>query len=152
MGGRGNLSSGWSEVWEERQSLTRAVGLWSGVPLVFLKNIQVSCSYRVVPKMLWTFPGFFYAMWSLVSVGHFQNISGHLFTWLVCRSFWWCHGLLYIMWDARGWWEYWVFKASTVSITTAFTRHQLLIDIFFSLLSMKDDIKKQNAAISKFLK
>ena len=27
VGGRGNLSSGWSEVWEERQSLTRAVGL-----------------------------------------------------------------------------------------------------------------------------
>ena len=43
--------------------------------------------------------------------------------------------------------EYLVSIASTVSIITAFTRHQLSIDIFFSLLSMKYDIKIQNAAI-----
>ena len=42
--------------------------------------------------------------------------------------------------------EYWVFKATTVSITTAFTRHQLSIDIFFSLLSIKYYIKIPNAA------
>ena len=30
---------------------------------------------------------FFYAMQSLVPVGHFRNVSGHLFTWLVCGSF-----------------------------------------------------------------
>ena len=41
------------------------------------------------------FPWIFYAMQSLVHVGHFQNISGHLFTWLVCRSFQWRHGLLF---------------------------------------------------------
>ena len=43
--------------------------------------------------------------------------------------------------------EYRVSKASTVSIITAFIRHQLSIDIFSSLLSMKYDIKIQNAAI-----
>ena len=43
--------------------------------------------------------------------------------------------------------EYRVSKASTVSIITAFTRHQLSIDIFFSLLSLKYDIKIQNAPI-----
>ena len=45
---------------------------------------------------------------------------------------------------------YRVSKASTVSIITAFTRPQLSIDIFFSLLSMKYDIEIQNAAISRF--
>ena len=48
--------------------------------------------------------------------------------------------------------EYRVSKASTVSVITAFTRHQLSIDIFFSLLSMKCDIKVQNAAIWRFLR
>ena len=43
--------------------------------------------------------------------------------------------------------EYRVSKASTVSIITASTRHQLSIDIFFSLLSMKYEIKIQNAAM-----
>ena len=43
--------------------------------------------------------------------------------------------------------EYRVSKASTVLIITAFTYHQLLIDTFFSLLSVKYDIKIQNAAI-----
>ena len=33
------------------------------------------------------FPGIFYAMRSVVPVGHFRNISGHLFTWRVCGSF-----------------------------------------------------------------
>ena len=33
------------------------------------------------------FPWIFYALRSLVPVGHFRNISGHLFTWLVCQSF-----------------------------------------------------------------
>ena len=45
---------------------------------------------------------FFYAMLSLVPVGHFRNISGHLFTSLVCGSFQWRHGLLFtdcIVWD-----------------------------------------------------
>ena len=35
-----------------------------------------------------------YAMLSVVLVGHFQNISGHLFTRLVCRSFQWSHWLI----------------------------------------------------------
>ena len=43
--------------------------------------------------------------------------------------------------------EYRVSKASTVSIITAFTRHQLSIDNFFSLLSMKYEIKLEKAAI-----
>ena len=50
------------------------------------------------------FPWIFYAMQSLVHVGHFQNISGHLFTWLVCRSFQWRHRLLFtdcIVWDDK---------------------------------------------------
>ena len=38
---------------------------------------------------------FFYAMRSLVPAWHFRNISGHLFTWLVCGSFHWRHGLLF---------------------------------------------------------
>ena len=41
-------------------------------------------------------------------------------------------------------------KAST--IITAFTRHQLSIDISFNLLYMKYDIKIQNAAIIRFLR
>ena len=43
-------------------------------------------------------------MQSLVPVGHFRNISRHLFTWLVCGSFQWHHGLLFtdcIMWDDK---------------------------------------------------
>ena len=48
--------------------------------------------------------------------------------------------------------EYRVSKASTDSIITAFTCHQLSIDIFFSLLSMKYDTKIQNAAILRFLR
>ena len=47
---------------------------------------------------------FFYAMRSLVPVGYFPNISGHLFTWLVCGSFQWRHGLLFtdcIVWDDK---------------------------------------------------
>ena len=59
-------------------------------------------AYRVVPKGLLTLLGFFYAMRSLVPVGHFRNISGHLFTWLVWGSFQWRHGLLFtdcIVWD-----------------------------------------------------
>ena len=34
-------------------------------------------------------------MRSLVPVGHFRNISGHLFIWLVCGFFLWRHGLLF---------------------------------------------------------
>ena len=58
----------------------------------------------VVPKGLLTFLGFFYAMRSLVPVGHFQNMSGHLFNWLICGSFQWRHRLLYtdcFVWDDK---------------------------------------------------
>ena len=110
-----------------------------------------------------TFLGFFYAMRSLVPVGHFRNISGHLFTWLVCGSFQWHHGILFTdctMWDGkdkqislgRRMMEYPISKTSTVSIITAFTHHKLSTDIFSSLLSMKYDIKIQNAAIWRFLR
>ena len=61
-------------------------------------------AYGVVPKGLLTFLGFVYAMWSLVPVEHFPNISEHLFTWLVCGSFQWGHGLLFtdcIVWDVK---------------------------------------------------
>ena len=34
-------------------------------------------------------------MRSLFPVGLFRNLSGHLFTWLVCGSFQWRHGLLF---------------------------------------------------------
>ena len=50
------------------------------------------------------FPWIFYAMRSLVPVGHFRNRSGHSFTRLVCRSFQWRHGLLFIdciVWDDK---------------------------------------------------
>ena len=43
-------------------------------------------------------------MRSLVSVGHFRDIFGHLCTWLVCGSFQWRHGLLFtdcIVWDDK---------------------------------------------------
>ena len=65
----------------------------------------------MLPIRLWggskgviNFPWIFYAMQSLVPVGHFRNISGHLFTWLVCGSFQWRHGLLFtdcIVWDDK---------------------------------------------------
>ena len=69
------------------------------------------------------------------------------------------HSLLYrVRWQGqsdvfkRSHWSTWmmeyrVSKTSTVSIITAFSRHQLSTDIFFSLLSMKYDIKIQNAAV-----
>ena len=59
-------------------------------------------SSGVVPKGLLAVLEFFYAMRSLVSVWNFRNISGHLFTWLVCGSFQWRYGLLLtdcIVWD-----------------------------------------------------
>ena len=43
-------------------------------------------------------------MRSLVPVGQFRKISGHLFTWLVCGSFQWRHGILLtdcIVWDDK---------------------------------------------------
>ena len=43
-------------------------------------------------------------MQSLVPVRHFRNISKHLLTWLVCRSFQWRQGLLFtdcIVWDDK---------------------------------------------------
>ena len=65
----------------------------------------------IFPRILWdgskgviNFPWILYAMRSLVPVGHFRNISGHLFTWLVCGSFQWRHGLLFtdcIVWDDK---------------------------------------------------
>ena len=58
---------------------------------------------RLLAKGLWggskgviNFLGFFYAMRCLVPVGHFRNVSGHLFIWLVCGSFQRRHGLLFI--------------------------------------------------------
>ena len=58
------------------------------------RSFQYS-SYGVVPKGLFTFLGFFYAMRSLGPVGHFPYISEHLLTWLVRGSFQWRHGLLF---------------------------------------------------------
>ena len=58
----------------------------------------------VVPKGLLTVLGFLYTTQSLVPDRHFRNISGHLFTWLVCGSFQWRHGLLFtdcIVWDDK---------------------------------------------------
>ena len=55
-------------------------------------------------KGLINFPWIFYEMRSLVPVGHFRNISGHLFTWLVCGSFQWRHGLFFtdcIVWNDK---------------------------------------------------
>ena len=102
-------------------------------------------------------------MRALIPVGHFRNISGHLLTWLVCGSFELLYGLLFtvvscemtrakqlvlkLTLDPLRMMEYRVSKASKVSNITAFTRHQLSIDSFFSLLSVKYDIKIQNAAI-----
>ena len=46
----------------------------------------------------------YYSMRSLVPVGHFRNISGHLFTWRVCGSFQRRRGLLFtdcIVWDGK---------------------------------------------------
>ena len=55
-------------------------------------------------KGIINFPRIFYAMRNLVPIGHFRNISEHLFTRLVCGSFRWCHGLLFtdcIEWDDK---------------------------------------------------
>ena len=46
-------------------------------------------------KEVINFPWSFYAIRSLVPVGQLRNISGHLFTWLVCGSFQWRHGLFF---------------------------------------------------------
>ena len=111
------------------------------------------------------FPWTFYTMRSVVPVGHFRNISGHLFTWLVCGSFELLYGLLFtvvscemtrakqlvlkLTLDPLRMMEYRVSKASTVSIITTFTHHQLSTDVFFSLLSMKYDIKIQKCSYLK---
>ena len=76
---------------------------------------MLSCWYRGTRarrrSYLWdaskgviNFPWIFYVMRSLVPVGHFRNISGHLFTWLVRGSLQWRHGLLFtdcIVWDDK---------------------------------------------------
>ena len=114
------------------------------------------------------FPWIFYAMWSLVPVGHFQNISRHLFSWLVCWSFQLCHGLLFtdcIVWDDRnkviglqinyiestqddgvlGFESFDCFNYH--SIHTSPTVDWYLLDLTFD----EYDIKMQNAAIWRFL-
>ena len=61
-------------------------------------------AHGVVPKGILTFLGFFLCMRSSVPAGHFCNISGHLFTRLVFRSFRLRHGLLFtdcIVWDDK---------------------------------------------------
>ena len=89
--------------------------LWSYVLFKFDVGIErcgcalcvfawISGLLGMVPKGLLTFLGFFYAMRSLVPVGYFRNISGHLPPWLVCGSFQWRHGLLFtdcIVWDDK---------------------------------------------------
>ena len=79
--------------------------------LLLCKYNCVTVKYAAVKLLLWggskgliNFPWIFDAMRSLVPVGHFGNISRHLFTWLVCRSFQWRHGLLFtdcIVWDDK---------------------------------------------------
>ena len=142
--------------------VVKGVQLWTWLALVgFVRRVWGSSKGFV------TFVGFFfYAMRSLVPVEHFRNISGHLFTRLVCGSFQWRHGLLFtvcIVWDDKDkvtgfnrsqldplkMMKYRVSKALTVSIVTAFTRHQLSVDSFFSLLSMKCDIIIQKCSYLK---
>ena len=78
------------------------------------RNASFKCEADVTRKICHTcmgwsqrvinFPWIFYAMRSFVPVGHFRNISGHLFTWLVCGSLQWCHGLSFtdcIAWDDK---------------------------------------------------
>ena len=65
----------------------------------FLQTFLWSGSKRVLK-----FRVVFLTVQSLVPVGHFRNISGHLFAWLVCGSFQWRHGLLFtdcIVWDDK---------------------------------------------------
>ena len=66
---------------------------------------EASCAWLWgASKRVINFPWIFYAMRSLVPVGHFRNISGHLFIWLVCGSFQWRHRLLFtdcIVWDDK---------------------------------------------------
>ena len=58
------------------------------------------------------FPWIFYAMRSLVSVGHFRNISGHLFTWLSGSLFaglfsdamGYCYRLYRVRWQGQSDW------------------------------------------------
>ena len=49
--------------------------------------VTVSLHYGVVPKGILTFLGFFLCMRSSVPAGHFQKISGHSLTWIVCGFF-----------------------------------------------------------------
>ena len=142
-----------------------AVLLWSASSPNEMGRSRSLLYYHYI--IISNFPWIYYAMRGLVPVGRFRNISGHLFTWLVCGSFQWCNGLLftdYIVWDDKdkvigfkrshwiqfGWWS--TRSQKLVSIITAFTHHQLSTDIFFSLLSTKYDIKIQNAATSRFLR
>ena len=77
---------------------------WLRSSLRVLRSQRYTKGHNYHPLYAWLWGGFngvinfpclfFYAMRSLVPVGHFRNISGRLFTWLVCGSFQWCHGLL----------------------------------------------------------
>ena len=72
-------------------------------PHGFLSEEDLWGGSKGVINFPWIF-FFFFAMQSLVPVGHFRNISGHLFTWLVCGSFQWCYELLFtdcIVWDDK---------------------------------------------------
>ena len=73
-------------IWLELASMPQLVSVWGG------------------SKGVINFPWIFYAMRSFVPAGHFRNISGHLFTWLVCGSFQWRHGLFFtdcIVWNDK---------------------------------------------------
>ena len=140
------------------------------------RQVQQAFPYRiciilsvVVLKGLLTFLGFFLCNAEFSPCWALPEYIRALIHWACLRVFpvtlwvivYWFHC---VKWQGQSDWffkitldplrimEYRVSKVSTVSIITAFTRHQLWIDIFFSLPFMKDDIKIQNAAIWRFLR
>ena len=77
---------------------------WALTRILYTCALFNECTLWGGFKEVINFPWIFYAMRSLVPVGHFRDISGHLFNWLVCGSFQWRHGLLFadcIVWDDK---------------------------------------------------
>ena len=122
-----------------------------------LKYVMVHVPYRVVPKGLLTFLGFFMQcrVKSLLGTSKYIQALIHLACLRVFSMTPWIivYRLYHVRWQGQSDWfskttldpprmmEYQVSKASTISIITTSTCHQLSIDLFFSLLSMKHDIK-----------
>ena len=86
----------------DRNPKARLAGNMLNWPLA--RRQIASSTYGVVPKGLSTFLGYFFSNAEFSPCWALRNVSGHLFTWLVCGYFQWRHGLLFtdcIVWDDK---------------------------------------------------